>query len=532
MLCCLLACVFYFGGSFLRLSQLSTLWRPQMAHHLRHSPLFAGALADASDHQWTSFRSNVPLLLVSAVLGVVWTRVLARLGASFDARPRLHLLGRLAFAFVFIAVLHRWHTIQLLIVLLAHFAAVRAIGSRHWRGVALAPAFTWAFCLLLLFATDNAATEPQFSLWFGESLAFMDRAPAQLILWASKWNLIMLRLVSFSTDYARMLRGVPSTVNWARHAQRCAVCAAGELCEERRADTSLPPAQYGVLQYLWFALYPPLYLAGPLATFNGAVSALAEPQRAVAGRAWTLYALRWCGAFLLMEYLTTHIYVWAFAKHNLWHRAELSMYELGFLCHWSLFVLWLKFTVIWRFFRAWALADGVDVRENMLRCVNNNYTLAGFWRGWHHSYNAWLLRYVYVPLGGSRTRHWNVWLVFTFVAVWHDLHFKLLAWAWTICLLIVPEVLLRNWALDPRRQWLRDAWYYRALCGLCAAAMIIALMFVNLIGFYVGVDGIRYVMSRVDASFVISALGTFYIGAMLMFKVRAQEAAEGDAKAH
>jgi D-alanyl-lipoteichoic acid acyltransferase DltB (MBOAT superfamily) len=34
-------------------------------------------------------------------------------------------------------------------------------------------------------------------------------------------------------------------------------------------------------------------------------------------------------------------------------------------------------------FRCWALADGMDPPENMRRCVNNNYSFAGFWRAWH-----------------------------------------------------------------------------------------------------------------------------------------------------
>jgi hypothetical protein len=31
--------------------------------------------------------------------------------------------------------------------------------------------------------------------------------------------------------------------------------------------------------------------------------------------------------------------------------------------------------------------SGVEVPENMLRCVNNNATILGFWKGWHASYN-------------------------------------------------------------------------------------------------------------------------------------------------
>jgi D-alanyl-lipoteichoic acid acyltransferase DltB (MBOAT superfamily) len=30
-------------------------------------------------------------------------------------------------------------------------------------------------------------------------------------------------------------------------------------------------------------------------------------------------------------------------------------------------------------------------------------------------------RYLYVPLGGSRTYLYNIWVIFTFVALWHDM---------------------------------------------------------------------------------------------------------------
>ena len=35
-------------------------------------------------------------------------------------------------------------------------------------------------------------------------------------------------------------------------------------------------------------------------------------------------------------------------------------------------------------------------------------------------------------------------LVFTFVALWHDLSFKLLAWGWLVSLFILPELLARR----------------------------------------------------------------------------------------
>ena len=73
----------------------------------------------------------------------------------------------------------------------------------------------------------------------------------------------------------------------------------------------------------------------------------------------------------------------------------------------------------------------------------NNYSTLGFWRAWHRSYNLWITRYIYIPLGGTRNRVFTVVLVFSFVALWHDLSFKLLAWGWLVSLFIMPEVAAR-----------------------------------------------------------------------------------------
>lgn len=37
--------------------------------------------------------------------------------------------------------------------------------------------------------------------------------------------------------------------------------------------------------------------------------------------------------------------------------------------------MWLKFTVVWRFFRLASLAAGVDAPENIRRCFANNYDI-------------------------------------------------------------------------------------------------------------------------------------------------------------
>jgi hypothetical protein len=88
--------------------------------------------------------------------------------------------------------------------------------------------------------------------------------------------------------------------------------------------------------------------------------------------------------------------------------------------------------------------DGLDPPENMVRCMANNYSPLGFWRSWHRSLNLWIVRYLYIPLGGTHRLVATSVLIFTFVALWHDLSPRLLAWGWLVVLFILPEVVARK----------------------------------------------------------------------------------------
>ena len=122
----------------------------------------------------------------------------------------------------------------------------------------------------------------------------------------------------------------------------------------------------------------------------------------------------------------------------------------------QLIFIWFKFLNLWRIPRAWALVDGIESPENMNRCMCNNYNFEGFWRSWHRSFNQWLIRYekirydpknykryIFIPLGGSKYKLLNIWVVFSFVAIWHDMRINLVLWAWGICIALMPEMIIR-----------------------------------------------------------------------------------------
>lgn len=77
--------------------------------------------------------------------------------------------------------------------------------------------------------------------------------------------------------------------------------------------------------------------------------------------------------------------------------------------------------------------------------MTNNYSVVGFWKGWHCSFNRWLVRYIFIPLGGSKPgRQWNIFVVFVFVAFWHDVEPKLFAWGMLNGVFLVLEMLVKG----------------------------------------------------------------------------------------
>ena len=64
---------------------------------------------------------------------------------------------------------------------------------------------------------------------------------------------------------------------------------------------------------------------------------------------------------------------------ELWQNLPTSL-EVGMTGYFTLNFMYMKFLVVWRMFRVFALIDGIDCPEDMPRCVNNNYSFTGFWR--------------------------------------------------------------------------------------------------------------------------------------------------------
>lgn len=169
--------------------------------------------------------------------------------------------------------------------------------------------------------------------------------------------------------------------------------------------------------------------------------------------------------------------------------AGATPFQLAMIGYFNLHIIWLKLMIPWRFFRLWALVDGVDPVENMLRCMSNNYSALLFWRSWHRSFNRWTVRYIYIPIGGARRSLINMLAVFTFVALWHDISMKLLVWGWLIVLFVAPEIFAKR--LCKREKFGDHPTLYRMVCAVGSVGNVLMMMVANLIGFAIGIDGMK-----------------------------------------
>ena len=161
--------------------------------------------------------------------------------------------------------------------------------------------------------------------------------------------------------------------------------------------------------------------------------------------------------------------------------------------------IWLKFCVIWRTYRLWALLDGVDTYENMCRCIFVEYSVEYFWKSWHRSFNRWIIRYMYIPLGGNRFKFLNIFIVFTFVLMWHELKKSLFIWGWGFCGIFIIEILMRSYFNSEKFWFLKEYLAWKYVCIFVASFGTLLLIILDVIGFGIGWDKFKEMYDVIDS---------------------------------
>ncbi|KDP23321.1 hypothetical protein JCGZ_23154 [Jatropha curcas] len=475
---------------------------------LRAGWLLPNSFNDISDAQWRNFRGNLP------ILGVVFG-IFALLANLLRAFLCLKAKG-MSFVWLFISLAYLSYLHGACIIFILSIASVNFLLVKIFARTKYFLFVLWAYNIFFLLC--NRIYEGYSFSFFGQRWSYLDNFRGTF-RWQICFNFVVLRMISFGCDYhwARQY----SHFDQKRHVQHCRICKSGRTCYQFLQETSAPNDNFSFNIYLSYLVYAPLYIAGPIISFNAYVSQLDMPQKNYAAHDVFWYGLRWILSFFLIELLTHLFHYNAFAISGLWK--FLSPVDIFIIGYGVLNFMWLKFYLIWRYFRFWSLICGIETPENMPRCINNCYNLENFWKSWHASYNKWLVRYMYIPLGGTRRKLLNIWVIFTFVAVWHDLEWKLLSWAWLTCLFFIPEMVVKSAANALQAESAFGEFLFRELRAVAGAITITCLMVANLVGYVIGPSGINWFTSQFLTREGLPVLGgmfvTFYVGTKLMFHI-------------
>lgn len=342
--------------------------------------------------------------------------------------------------------------------------------------------------------------------------------------WKLRFPLVMLRMISYNMD--RYWASRDQYLSHAEHdaAKEAAKTAAGRPTERSMATNKHAMLYYTPAWYIAYMLYSPLYIAGPIITFNSFVASVRGQGIQLTACEKLVVVLRALFCFLVFETFIHFFYIGAIADTQFYKVLlgdPLKAVQFSLM---AVLYLYLKFLVIWRVFRAWSIVDGIYPPENMLQCIICTTSIADFWKGWHSSFNKWLVRYMYIPLGGNMAhlRHrpvvliasrklLNVALVFTFVAVWHDQKMNLLAWGGVLIVCMIPEMAAGAIIMLPRFKSFREGPYYRHAQAAGSVFAIYALILANVIGFSAGIEGGQSIYaSLADSAWGVGFGAVFY----------------------
>ncbi|KAI0452845.1 MBOAT, membrane-bound O-acyltransferase family-domain-containing protein [Xylaria acuta] len=515
-----------------------------------------GRKIDVTDAQYRTFRNNMPylaaLLVLHPLLRKSYNLVIYRVNSGGQtSRPTLEEADQrlnqrasfdFGFAIIYLLALHGVSVFKILGILYLNYQVATTLPRKS------VPVATWVFNIGILFANDLGkgykfkALASFLSAFLAGGL--IDESNSSLVHWGAwldsygglmgRWeilfNITVLRLISFNLDYYWSLerRGYSPIEKQ---------LDPSALSERDRVSIPAQAKDFSFRNYVAYAIYAPLYLTGPVITFNDYISQLRYKPASLEISRTIRYGLRFALALLAMEIILHYDYVQAIAKFSpRW--TDYTAAQLSLLSYFNLHLIWLKLLLPWRFFRLWSLIDGIDPPENMVRCVSNNWSTLAFWRSWHRSFYRWSLRYIYIPLGGSsfasaRSAARSVLtyvLVFTFVALWHDIQLRLLIWGWLIVFFMLPEMAAGS--LFPKRRWESRPTAYRMWCCVGAVVNVLMMMTANLVGFAFGVDGLRAILAGIFEHFSgYVFLGLFctvvFVGVQVMFEIRESEIRRG-----
>jgi protein-cysteine N-palmitoyltransferase HHAT len=322
---------------------------------------------DFADDQWREYRSNLPILCALMLGHAALSRAVRAVAADTSSATvgSLRTGLNLTVSMIFIFVMHGLHALFPLALASGSYILGKALA-----GTPLCVPVTWVYGLSLLWVKEYTYRGFVFGSVFGSVGDALDgRHLRGMHPWHLTLNLLVLRLISFNLDLHWAVKAAkgdaPPAVTLHKHGvtvttaadkkhdddpvivtgstAAAAAAAVVDVPSERgRVRTPHPLDSYNLHTCIAYCFYTPLYLAGPILSYNAFVSYMRSP--AVPSRGYLLqYTVRLLLAVVLLESVLRVAPTFALARSGLFR--QLTPGSLAVFGYAVLNAMWLKFLV-------------------------------------------------------------------------------------------------------------------------------------------------------------------------------------------
>ncbi|XP_051501730.1 protein-cysteine N-palmitoyltransferase HHAT [Myxocyprinus asiaticus] len=355
--------------------------------------LLWGFKKDPTDFEWSFWNEWAWQSLLWSLIGHA---VLSRLAAHYLPRYRLAILT--VYGMLSAGWLLGVRGVALLMLHLSISFAVAQLRS---------PTLSWC-CTLLLISTLKISTLQDLQRgWY--------TSEEQYYLLLFSIAVCSLRCISFSLElcWCPLQAGEPN--------HNC------PLLQHKGLQTLISQ----IYKLIAYCFYHPLFYNGPIMTYRDFSEQIERPMCKVSLVDVMTGVLRVCVWWCLAEFMIHFMYMHAI-QSNETYLAILPPWALGGLALALVQFFYVKYLVLFGTVALLVKLDGLDP-PTLPRCVSIMYSFTGMWRHFDVGLYKWLIRYIYVPLGGSRhgvfRKLVSIALAFVFVCFWHGCHDYLQCWA-------------------------------------------------------------------------------------------------------
>ena len=485
---------------------------------------------DYQDLQWKYFRTH---LFIFSLIGLIFV-IISKIMRKYNNEYFRYFYSISGFCFAIYLINVRVIYILIAMIIFFYSSKLVNIGDKNFT------ILTW--CELLLCKYGITKLEKIFAL----KNIFKGTNDIDDLSYEFITTYALMRMFSFNIEYKKIFydQTVPESIfslNQAR--SHCMECYNGNFCSKCLenaviADKDKIENSFDIINFTNYVFYLPLLFNGPLINYNNFMFQLGiwkdSQHNDLKKMNKVLYLLKLLLLLIIME-VYNHFLFPIFLFRNGYNTCEpnkgISLFYYCFICLNILTFLWLKFSIIWKFGRLLAWYDGIYVEENMNRIIYNIYSLEEFFRGMNRSFNRWIVRYLYIPLGGKNKKYVNIWAIFAFAYfIFNFENGDYLIYSIACCVLLDIEIFAKYTFVNKYGEDFNEKIHLRYLKYFVASIYLLILFIVSLIGFHFSLQGMKVIMDNIVANgghFYLLIFSIFFLPNIItMFFVRDMELEE------